>query len=140
MSSDNAEIYSEFADWLDNLLENNDMPENTQAFNFNLYEEEEGEYVYGVQIIASDRFDADDDGDWACYEIWSSEEDIFCVSAADEDDKGWQAFLKFMTEIVCDYLENGKHKDILFNSKGIGIGFVDGEIDIIYKAEDEEDS
>ena len=139
MASNHAEIYSEFADWLDNLLENNDMPENIQAFNFNLYEESEDEYIYGVQIIASDRFDADD-GDWACYEIWSSEEDIFCVSAADEDDKGWQQFLKFMTEIVCDYLENGKHKDILFNSKGIGIGFVDGEIDIIYKGEDEEDS
>ena len=139
MASNHAEIYSEFADWLDNLLENNDMPENTQAFNFNLYEESEDEYIYGVQIIASDRFDADDD-DWACYEIWSSEEDIFCVSTSDEDDKGWQQFLKFMTEIVCDYLENGKHKDILFNSKGIGIGFVDGEIDIIYKAEDEEDS
>ncbi|MDE5621249.1 MAG: hypothetical protein K2O29_08375 [Ruminococcus sp.] len=139
MASNHAEIYSEFADWLDNLLENNDMPENTQAFNFNLYEESEDEYIYGVQIIASDRFDADD-GDWACYEIWSSEEDIFCVSTSDEDDKGWQQFLKFMTEIVCDYLENGKHKDILFNSKGIGIGFVDGEIDIIYKAEDEEDS
>ncbi len=139
MASNHAEIYSEFADWLDNLLENNDMPENTQAFNFNLYEESEDEYIYGVQIIASDRFDADD-GDWACYEIWSSEEDIFCVSTSDEDDKGWQQVLKFMTEIVCDYLENGKHKDILFNSKGIGIGFVDGEIDIIYKAEDEEDS
>ena len=139
MASNHAEIYSEFADWLDNLLENNDMPENTQAFNFNLYEESEDEYIYGVQIIASDRFNADD-GDWACYEIWSSEEDIFCVSTSDEDDKGWQQFLKFMTEIVCDYLENGKHKDILFNSKGIGIGFVDGEIDIIYKAEDEEDS
>lgn len=139
MASNHAEIYSEFADWLDNLLENNDMPENTQAFNFNLYEESEDEYIYGVQIIASDRFDADD-GDWACYEIWSSEEDIFCVSTSDEDDKGWQQFLKFMTEIVCDYLENGKHKDILFNSKGIGIGFVDGEIDIVYKAEDEEDS
>lgn len=136
MTSNHAEIYSEFENWLDNLLENNDMPADTKAFNFNLYEESEGEYVYGVQIIASDRFDADDDGDWACYEIWSSEEDIFCVSAADEDDKGLQAFMKFMTEIVCDYLENGKYKNILLDSKGIGIGFVDGEIDIIFKAED----
>lgn len=135
MSSDNAEIYIKFENWLDNLLENNDMPADTKAFNFNLYEESEGEYVYGVQIIASDRFDPDDDN-WACYEVWSSEEDIFCVSAADEDDKSWQAFQKFISGIVVDYLENGKYKNILLNSKGIGIGFVDGEIDIIFKAED----
>ncbi len=135
MCSNNSEIYNSFANWLDNLLENNNMPESTQAFNFNLYEEA-GDCVYGVQIIASDRFDADDDGDWACYEIWSSEEDIFCVSAADEDDKGWQAFQKFITEVICDYLVNGKYKDILLDSQGIGVGFVDGEIDIIFKPED----
>lgn len=132
MSSDNTEIYIKFENWLDNLLENNDMPADTKAFNFNLYEESEGEYVYGVQIIASDRFDIDDDGDWACYEVWSSEENIFCVSAADEDDKSGQAFQKFISGIVVDYLENGKYKNILLNSKGIGIGFVDGEIDIIF--------
>ncbi len=134
MCSNNSEIYNSFANWLDNLLENNNMPESTQAFNFNLYEEED--CAYGVQIIASDRFDADDGGDWACYEIWSSEEDIFCVSAADEDDKGWQAFQKFITEVICDYLVNGKYKDILLDSQGIGVGFVDGEIDIIFKSED----
>ena len=132
MSSDNTEIYIKFENWPDNLLENNDMPADTKAFNFNLYEESEGEYVYGVQIIASDRFDIDDDGDWACYEVWSSEENIFCVSAADEDDKSGQAFQKFISGIVVDYLENGKYKNILLNSKGIGIGFVDGEIDIIF--------
>lgn len=130
MTSNHAEIYSEFANWLDNLLENNDMPENTKAFNFNLYEEEEGEYIYGVQIIASDRFDADDD-EWACCEIWSSEEDIFCVSTADEDEKGREQAQKFISEMISDYLKNGKYKDILINSNGIGIGFVDGELEYI---------
>ncbi|MDE6665317.1 MAG: hypothetical protein K2K14_03895 [Ruminococcus sp.] len=130
MASNHAEIYSEFANWLDNLLENNNMPENTKAFNFNLYEEEEGEYIYGVQIIASDRFDADDD-EWACCEIWSSEEDIFCVSTADEDEKGREQAQKFISEMISDYLENGKYKDILINSNGIGIGFVDGELEYI---------
>ncbi|MDE6102614.1 MAG: hypothetical protein K2F73_06530 [Ruminococcus sp.] len=130
MTSNHTEIYSEFANWLDNLLENNDMPENTKAFNFNLYEEEEGEYIYGVQIIASDRFNADDD-EWACCEIWSSEEDIFCVSTADEDEKGREQVQKFISEMISDYLGNGKYKDILINSKGIGIGFVDGELEYI---------
>lgn len=42
MHSNYAEIYSGFENWLDNLLENNDMPADTKAFNFNLYEESEG--------------------------------------------------------------------------------------------------
>lgn len=136
MAENNSEIYGGFAEWLDSLLENNDMPENTRAYNFNLYEEAEGECVYGVQIIASDDFDPEDE-DWACCEVWSSEEDIFCVSASDEEDKSWQAFQKFITEVICDYLENGKHRDILLDSQGIGVGFVDGEIDIIYNSSEE---
>lgn len=132
MSSDNTEIYIKFENWLDNLLENNDMPADTKAFNFNLYDECNN--VYGIQIIASDRFDVDDD-EWACYELWSSEEDIFCISADDENDKSGQQAQKFITEMVADYLENGKYKNILLDSNGIGIGFVDGDIDIIFKSE-----
>ena len=129
------EIYEEFEKWLDNLLENNEIPESTQAFNFNLYEESVQDNVYGVQIIASDRFDEDDDGDWACDEVWSSEEDIFCVDISDEPEKDRKSALKCITEIVCDYLESGKYKNILLDSKAVGIGFVDGELDLIYKAE-----
>ena len=132
-----VEIYEEFEKWLDNLLENNDMPENTEAFNFNLYEESEQDNIYGVQIIASDRFDEDDEGEWACCEVWSSEEDIFCADTSDEDDKSRQQALKFITELVCDYLENGKYRDILLGSRAVGIGFVDGDLDLIYKAEQE---
>jgi len=132
-----VEIYEEFEKWIDNLLENNEMPENTVAFNFNLYEESVQDNVYGVQIIASDRFDEDDGGDWACCEVWSSEEDIFCVDTSDEDDKSWQQALKFITELVADYLENGRYKDILLTKKAVGIGFVDGDLDLIYKAEQE---
>ncbi|MDE5583170.1 MAG: hypothetical protein K2J08_05655 [Ruminococcus sp.] len=132
MTENNSEMYGAFADWLDNLLENNDMPENTRAFNFNLYEEEDE--VYSVQLVACDRFDSDD-SDWACYEVWSSEEDIFSVSASDEEDKGWRAFLKFITEIICDYVVNGRYNNILLDSHGIGVGFVDGEVDIIYNKE-----
>ena len=82
-----TEIYEEFSHWLDSLLENNDMPENTVAFNFNLYEESEEDSVCGIQLIAADRFDPENGDDWACCEAWSSEEDIFCVSTADEDDR-----------------------------------------------------
>ena len=132
------EIYEHFAAWLDNLLENNEMPKNTAAFNFNLYDENAEGLVYAMQLIASDRFDPDDEsGEWACYNAWSSEEDLFMLDFSDEEDQSFEYIQKVFTEFVNEYLENGKYKDILLDSQGIGIGHVDGDIDLIYKAEKE---
>lgn len=136
----NNEVYEKFADWLDALLENNEMPENTKAFNFNLYEDrvddESDEKVYGIQIIAADRFDPDfdpfEDDSWACYEVWSSEEDIFYISLSDEEDQSGEHAQDIYIELVKEYLENGKYADIL-TSKPVGIGFVDGDLEIINK-------
>ncbi len=129
-----TEIYFEFERWLDNLLENNDIPEQTAAFNFNLYEESAEDSIYSVQIIAADRFD-ENDGDWACYEIWSSEEDIFCIDTSDEDDTGREYALVLITEMCSEYLESGNYRDILLDTKAVAIGFVDGDINIISKSE-----
>lgn len=136
----NNEVYEKFADWLDSLLENNEMPENTKAFNFNLYEDrvddESDEKVFGIQLIAADRFDPDfdpfEDNCWACYEVWTSEEDIFYISLSDEEDKSGEHAQEIYIELVNEYFENGKYADIL-TSKPVGIGFVDGDLEIINK-------
>ena len=130
------EVYEPFAEWLDALLENNDMPENTAAFNFNIYDEGDEGDVFSVQLIASDRFDPDDEeGEWACYNVWSSEEDLFLLDFSDEDDRSIRFAQKIFTGLVRDYLESGKFRDILLGSQGIGIGDVEGDLDIIYKGE-----
>ncbi len=130
------EIYEQFEIWMNDLLEQNTMPEDTAAFCFNLYDESEddGEHIYGVQLIASDRFDSED-GDWPCDEVWSSGEDIFCIDTSDEKDTGWQRAQDLVGEMVKEYLENGTHRRILQNTKAVGIGFVDGELDLIWQAE-----
>lgn len=127
------EIYLEFAKWLDSLLENNDMPDSTAAFCFNIYEEEDE--TYGVQLIASDEFDENDGGDWACSEVWSSEEDIFYIDHSDEENAGRERGLEFVSELICGYLESGSYRNILLGAKAVGAGFVDGELSILYKAE-----
>ena len=125
------EIYNAFADWLNSLLEK-DMPENTKAYNFNLYEEEEEE-TYGIQLIASDRFYENDGGDWACSEIYSSEEDIFYIDHSDEKNADRQRGMEFICSLINEYLKNGKYSDKLKNSKAVGAGFVDGDIEILFK-------
>lgn len=124
------EIYLEFEKWLGNLLENNDMPENTEAFCFNIYEEEDENY--GVQLIASDEFDENDGGDWACSEIWSSEEDIFYIDHSDEENAGKERGLEFVGGLICDYLERGSYRNILLGAKAVAAGFVDGDLEIIH--------
>lgn len=126
------EIYLEFEKWLGNLLENNDMPENTEAFCFNIYDEEDE--TYGVQLIASDEFDEDDGGDWACSEVWSSEEDIFYIDHSDEENADQKRGLEFIGGLICDYLERGNYRNILLGAKAVGTGFVDGDLEILYKA------
>ena len=128
-----SEIYTEFADWLDNLLENNDMPENTVAYCFNLYEEDIKEHIYSIQLVGTDTFDENDGGDWACCEVWSSQEDIFCIDISDEDEKDRSHALEIFRSFAENYLETGKYKNILLKSGAVGMGFVDGDMNIIYK-------
>ena len=129
-------IYEEFAHWLDDILENNDMPENTAAFCLNLYEEDIKDHIYGAQLIASGEFDPDDEsGEWACEEVWSSGENIFTVDTSDEEDTGWKHAQELFAEMAEEYLSSGKYRSILTGSRGVAIGFVDGDLEIIYKTQ-----
>ena len=129
------EIYPHFAEWLDSLLENLEMPKNAAAFNFNLYDEAVEGDVFAAQLIVSDRFDPDDEeGEWACYNAWSSEDELFPIDFSDEDDKSIEFVQGMYTSMIKDYLEKGKYKDILLSLQAIGIGHVEGDLDIIYKA------
>ena len=129
-------IYEEFTAWLDDILENNDMPESTEAFCFNLYEESAEEHIYSIQLVAAAAFDSEDgEGDWACDEAWSSDENVFTVDISDEDQKDREHVHELFAEMVKEYAENGRYGSILSSAKGMALGFVDGDLDIIYKAE-----
>ncbi|MBQ9898153.1 MAG: hypothetical protein IJM44_01700 [Ruminococcus sp.] len=130
-----ADIYESFSQWLDDLLENADIPGSAAAFCFNLYEESSEDSVWSVQLVAADKFSEDDGGDWACDEIWSSEEDVFLVSTADEEDSGRDFALTLIRELACGYIEEGAHGGVFQSCEGVGMGFVDGELEIIYKPE-----
>jgi len=73
----------------------------------------------------------DKEGEWACEEVWSSGENIFTVDTSDEDDTGWSHAQELFREMAEEYLRNGKYADVIKGAKGIAMGFVDGDLEII---------
>ena len=45
----------------------------------------------------------------------------------------WAEGLRFLTNIVNEYLEHGNYSEVLKRVKVVGIGFVDGDIDVVYQ-------
>lgn len=119
--------YENFSKWLDKYLVH-DLPSDSVAVNFNLYEGADN--AYHVQFIASDEFD-EEDQDWACSEIFSTGEDIFRIPRTRDINK-WEDGLVFIRKIVAEYLDKGKYAEKLKKFKAVGIGFVDGDINILY--------
>jgi hypothetical protein len=123
---DNYELFSK---WLNQVLDR-DIPKGVKAFNFNLYEG--GEDTYDIQLIGSDEFD-EDDPDWACTDYFTSEEEIFYIERTEEI-QHWEQGLRYISMLVERYLKEGKNATLLKNASAIGIGFVDGDIDILYRS------
>lgn len=118
-------VQKEFGQWLDANLETAPLSELT-AINFNLYEADE-EQLFHVQVVGTASFDEEDE-DWACDEVFSSGEDIFFLRAED-----WEVCLESCAELVRHYLDEGKFADTLKAMRAVAMGFVDGDLEIIYE-------
>ena len=114
------------SNWIDSIL-NSDIPDSIVAFCFNLYEEDEGNY--SMELVGTDWFDLEDQ-DWACNEItdFGSRENRYEWKM----DGDWEDALACMVNELTEYLANGKYSELLKSSNGVGTGFVDGNIEILY--------
>lgn len=120
-------MYKEVSEWLGGVL-NEGVPEETAAFCFNLYEDAGNNW--SMELIGSERFDAFDD-DWACDEItdFGTREHPFLWNQAGT----WDEILRGICEILKKYLQTGKYSEVLKSKIAVGVGFTDGDIEIIYK-------
>ena len=120
-------MYNRVQDWLDEVLKQ-DIPNEVAGFCFNLYED--GDCDWSMELVGTESFDEDDE-DWACGEItdfgtrtkplmWKSESE-------------WEHVLEDSIFALKTYLENGKYAEALRGRSGVGVGFVDGNIEIVYK-------
>ncbi len=119
--------YTLLSNWLDTILEQ-DLPKRIIAFNFNLYEGSKG--TYDIQLIGSDEFD-ENNSDWACTDYYTTCENI-CYIKREKEIEHWEQGLTYMKKLVMQYLSEGEKAHVLKNSSAVGIGFVDGDLEIIY--------
>ena len=72
----------------------------------------------------------EEDEDWACEEIFSTEDDLFVIPMT-EDIKDWEEALFYIKSLIEEYLNVSSYKSILKKLQGIGVGFVDGNVELL---------
>ena len=116
----------EFNAWTDRILVNH-ASRSVVAYNFNLYEHAD---EFAIQLVGTRSFDLRDQN-WACDEIFSSGEDLFYLPHNVVGDK-WQDGLEAAKSLVKNHLDHGTQAKVLKASCGVGVGFVDGDIELAY--------
>lgn len=117
-------MYYDFVKWLDRVLdENNEIA--GAGIVFNLYED--SDMHWSIQLVSTSYVDIDDE-DWKCDEVFSTGEDLYTW----QQDTGWEEILDVSIDMVKRYLEEGKYSDFLKSYDAVGIGFVDGDLEILY--------
>jgi hypothetical protein len=120
----NSELsYDSFEKWIDDSL-STELPEEIEAFCFNLYED--GENEWSVEIVGTNSFDKNDP-DWACNEIFDNRDNLLGWESEDS----YEDVLMTVKSLLKSYLRNGKYQALLKSKKGIGIGFVDGDLELL---------
>lgn len=121
-----------FESWLNESLAQ-EIPSSVNAFSFNLYEPAFVDNVkFGIELIGAEAFD-EDDPDWACEEIWEPKTRGIDIPISYSGDT-WEACLEKLKTLVTKHLgTDSPFIQVLKSKQGVGIGFVDGDLEIIWK-------
>lgn len=119
-------MYHKVEAWLNDIL-GQKISSAVRAFCFNLYDDwYEG---WHIELVGTENFDVDDE-DWACDEITDFGTREKPLSWKEEAD--WNEVLSEVSSALKQYLENGLYADILKSRAGVAVGFVDGNLEILY--------
>lgn len=114
-----------FFKWLDDVLVK-ELPDNIKAINFNLYQDQDNKW--SIELVGTSTFD-ENNSDWACYEVYTTRENPYVL--VKESD--WRTIENLFISFLKKYLNKGKYSNVLKKYTAVGIGFVDGDLSIIYK-------
>lgn len=121
----------QFEDWLLEAFAS-EVPEEVKAFSFNLYEPAFVDDVkFGMKVVGTSQFDLINP-DWACEEVWEPNHRRLNIPVAFSGES-WEQCLVAIQSIVQAFLaKDNRITDILKSRLGIGVGFVDGDLNIVW--------
>lgn len=114
--------YEMLSEWVDKTLDEATR-EGVVAYCFNVYDD--GNDRWSVELVGAGSFDKND-SDWACDEVCVNRDNPLMWKCGES----WDAVLAQVRDVVLRYLNEGKYSQLLRQSKGVAVGFVDG--DLIY--------
>lgn len=120
-------MFQIISDWLDNVPLQ-EIPAEVAAFGFNLYEDADD--YWSVELVGTDRFDPEDE-DWMCFEVTDFGTRESCCTW--HEAATWMEIQKEVIAVLTEYLERGKYADVLKSKTAVGVGFVDGDVEIIWQ-------
>lgn len=114
-----------FENWITESL-SDEIPSTVKAFSFNLYE------PFGIELIGASSFDLDN-SDWACDEVWEPKQRGIEIPTS-LNIQSWEECLEKMKIILSKILEENTHNSRILKSRnGVALGFVDGDLEILFK-------
>ena len=126
-----SDFTSEFIMWLDKSV-SAPISDDVKAYSVNLFEHLNEQSKYGAELIGAGRFDTSDE-DWACDEVWwPNPRSIDLPLKWSGSD--WQTCLNRVRSLLSELMYNdSQFSRSIKSSEGLGVGFVDGNIDIVWQ-------
>lgn len=118
--------YNYIEKWINEIMQQS-IPDDVEALNFNLYED--GNYNWSIELVGTERFDLEDE-DWRCDEIFDF--GTRDTPLAWKEEKTWEEILNETIQILNRYLEQGQYAGVMKRYQGVGVGFVDGDANILF--------
>lgn len=123
-----------FETWIDIALASG-APCAIAAFNFNIYEEQG---AFSVELVGAPSFD-EEDPEWACDDVLNSEAQRFYVPIQ-SGCTDWHSALALVQEWLVAYLASGSAGAArLRESEAVAVGFVDGDLEIVWRKDEASD-
>lgn len=121
----------QFSAWLDNALRDG-VPDSVKAFSFNLDEPASiNDVKFGVELIGASEFD-EDDPDWACEEVWEPVQRRLNIPLSFSGES-WEACMAAVRSLIQATLDaDGAAAQVLKSRQAVAVGFVDGDLQVIW--------
>jgi hypothetical protein len=123
----------EFNEWLSCSLRA-PVTDEVLAFSFNLFEPALVDGVtFSVELVGSEAFDPKN-SDWACEEVWSAQPRNLHIPLSFSGSTWEDCLLKMKDLLLFVLEEQNEISKILKTRQAIALGFVDGDLEIVWSA------